>query len=426
MTKAYTGSVKSFNAEKGWGHIECAETFAIYGKDIFLLRSQLGGAVSVAKGAQLAFRIVDSGRGPEATEVRLLPAPGGNGGGAGQLHQQQHQLLAGPPGGIYSSPSYVGIIKSFNVTSGWGHIACAETQQIYGKDIFVMKSQIPGGSIEKGAAVQFCVTQGLKGPEAEHVRPLPGLVAAPQAMHALQAGLGAMPLAAMQLPLHHLPLQVGFGTLPLAVPEPAAAAAWAAAAAAQQQLAGAHGAHHSAFYGTVKSFNEEKGWGHISCAQTQAVYGKDMFVMRSALNGATVKPGDSVQFGVVMGQKGPEAAGVKVIGKAGSEADLDTEVLYNGTIKQYTEEKGWGFIECEATHQLYGKDIFIHKTELGGYIPTQGEAVQFAVQISEQGRPEATRLGLGPGRYAAMRGGACGGLRPSWAATGGKGRAAPF
>merc|ERR1719189_256406 len=31
--KVWTGSVKSFNQEKGWGHIECAETEQMYGKD---------------------------------------------------------------------------------------------------------------------------------------------------------------------------------------------------------------------------------------------------------------------------------------------------------------------------------------------------------------------------------------------------------
>mmetsp|Transcript_7988 Transcript_7988/g.24624 ORF Transcript_7988/g.24624 Transcript_7988/m.24624 type:complete len:358 (+) Transcript_7988:66-1139(+) len=357
MAQNYVGSVKSFNPEKGWGHIECSETFQIYGKDIFLLRSQLDGGV-VQKGAQVSFRIVDNGRGPEAVDVSVLHKTGG------------HGTPLAPSRGIHDN-SYVGVVKSFNPASGWGHIACGQTEEIYGKDMFFMKSQVPGGIISKGTPVQFSVTQGLKGPEAEQIRPI--ATVASSAHHMVLPGV-----------LQHMG---------------AVAAPWPPTLMSS-----------NLFYGTVKSFNDEKGWGHITCPQTQAVYGKDMFVLRSALGGSSIKQGDSVQFTVIMGQKGPEAANVKVVAPAGGEAS------YVGTIKHFTEEKGWGFIACDETQQLYNKDIFIHKNELGGYTPSVGEAVHFSVQISAQGRPEATRLswestsGYGSTRRA-----------PTWG-----GRAAPY
>jgi cold shock CspA family protein len=251
---------------------------------------------------------------------------------------------------------------------------------MYGKDIFVMKSKIPGGSITKGAVVQFAVVDGLKGPEADAVKLVPGIIGA------LQPGWSkpqqSMPQAWAQ-PMQPPPSQM-----------------------MQQMHSGGGGGPPSFsqgqpfYYGTVKSFNEEKGWGHITCPQTQSMYGKDMFVMRSALVGGPIKPGDNVAFFVQMGMKGPEALNVKVLGLEESE-----EAIYEGTIKQFAEDKGWGFIQCEETHQLYNKDIFIHRNELNGYVPAQGEAVQFAVKISNQGRPEATRVNFGPGRYAAVRGG---------------------
>merc|ERR1719491_2147518 len=76
---------------------------------------------------------------------------------------------------------------------------------------------------------------------------------------------------------------------------------------------GGAGNPNSVYFGTVKSFNEEKGWGHISCSQTHALYGKDIFVMRSALNGAAISQGDGLQFGVTMGMKGPEATNVRPV-----------------------------------------------------------------------------------------------------------------
>mmetsp|Transcript_5561 Transcript_5561/g.16977 ORF Transcript_5561/g.16977 Transcript_5561/m.16977 type:complete len:447 (+) Transcript_5561:69-1409(+) len=336
MAQNYVGSVKSFNPEKGWGHIECSETFQIYGKDIFLLRSQLDGGV-VQKGAQVSFRIVDNGRGPEAVDVSVLHKTGG------------HGTPLAPSRGIHDN-SYVGVVKSFNPASGWGHIACGQTEEIYGKDMFFMKSQVPGGIISKGTPVQFSVTQGLKGPEAEQIRPI--ATVASSAHHMVLPGV-----------LQHMG---------------AVAAPWPPTLMSS-----------NLFYGTVKSFNDEKGWGHITCPQTQAVYGKDMFVLRSALGGSSIKQGDSVQFTVIMGQKGPEAANVKVVAPAGGEAS------YVGTIKHFTEEKGWGFIKCDATKKFFNKDVFLMRSTLKGRTVKADDIVSFKVEMGIKG-PQATELTIPP------------------------------
>merc|ERR1712048_1240276 len=105
-----------------------------------------------------------------------------------------------------------------------------------------MKSQIPGGNISKGTTVQFSVRQGIKGPEAEAVRPV-------EAATNMLAPVAVMPST---LPIQYSPIVAPYSGPPAQI-----------------------------FYGTVKSFNEDKGWGHITCAETQAIYGKDMFVLRS-------------------------------------------------------------------------------------------------------------------------------------------------
>ena len=64
--------------------------------------------------------------------------------------------------------------------------------------------------------------------------------------------------------------------------------------------------------GTVKWFNEEKGFGFIS----QADGGKDVFVHFRAIKGEGFKKleeGQQVQFDIEDGQKGPQAANVEVI-----------------------------------------------------------------------------------------------------------------
>ncbi|MFV0575003.1 MAG: cold-shock protein [Vibrio sp.] len=64
--------------------------------------------------------------------------------------------------------------------------------------------------------------------------------------------------------------------------------------------------------GTVKWFNEEKGFGFI----TQENGGADVFVHFRAITGEgfrTLAEGQKVAFEVEQGQKGPQAAKVEVI-----------------------------------------------------------------------------------------------------------------
>ena len=60
--------------------------------------------------------------------------------------------------------------------------------------------------------------------------------------------------------------------------------------------------------GTVKFFNTAKGFGFI----TPDDGGKDVFVHANDLGGAMIQEGSKVEFEVVQGKKGPQAASVKV------------------------------------------------------------------------------------------------------------------
>jgi len=64
-----------------------------------------------------------------------------------------------------------GTVKWFNAEKGFGFIA----QDDGGADVFVHYSAIDTQgyrSLDEGQRVEFEITQGQKGPQAEHVRPL--------------------------------------------------------------------------------------------------------------------------------------------------------------------------------------------------------------------------------------------------------------
>jgi CspA family cold shock protein len=165
------GTVKWFNAEKGFGFIEADEG----GPDVFVHFSAIaddGGYRSLDEGQRVDYEASPGDRGPQADHVRPV-------GGAPRRAPAREEFGRdagrdrGPRGGGGGGGGGAeGTVKWFNAEKGFGFIEADEG----GPDVFVHFSAIveSGGyrSLEEGQRVEFTASPGERGLQADRVEPI--------------------------------------------------------------------------------------------------------------------------------------------------------------------------------------------------------------------------------------------------------------
>lgn len=85
----------------------------------------------------------------------------------------------------------------------------------------------------------------------------------------------------------------------------------------------------------------------------------------------------------------------------GSASHGEGQQLYNGRVKSYNPKQGYGFLECSEAKAHYGRDVFIHKAQMGellGRFVGPGTRldpaalkmyVRFSVEVNRSGMPQA-------------------------------------
>lgn len=63
---------------------------------------------------------------------------------------------------------------------------------------------------------------------------------------------------------------------------------------------------------------------------------------------------------------------------------------FQGRIKSFNQQKGFGFIECPEAHQVYGRDVFLHKAQIAEF--EIGRLVTFSVEMNKNQMPQARDL----------------------------------
>jgi len=187
------------------------------------------------------------------------------------------------------------------------------------------------------------------------------------------------------------------------------------------------------YEGTIKSYDEVKGFGFIQSEALFQVYRGDAFLHHKQKGNFIV--GDSVMFTVLLNGRGqpqaynlvpaelgvgaaagmplepsaevqavnpcrPDVNGTPAATRRSSAAaesgrPLTDAVRHEGHVKCYDAAKGYGFIASPGAYERYGADIFVYQSQIGNF--TVNDNVSFAVRLNGAGKPRAHDLRrLGP------------------------------
>merc|ERR1719321_451919 len=93
--------------------------------------------------------------------------------------------------GTTSSQEFVGEVKSFNESKGWGFVGSETVAALYGKDVLLPRRELPGGiTVTPGSTCKFKVHQDARGLSACDVEMLSIAPKSSQEMMGMGMGMG--------------------------------------------------------------------------------------------------------------------------------------------------------------------------------------------------------------------------------------------
>eukprot|EP00418_Pyrodinium_bahamense_P002337 CAMPEP_0179023420 /NCGR_PEP_ID=MMETSP0796-20121207/6920_1 /TAXON_ID=73915 /ORGANISM="Pyrodinium bahamense, Strain pbaha01" /LENGTH=848 /DNA_ID=CAMNT_0020719329 /DNA_START=15 /DNA_END=2557 /DNA_ORIENTATION=+ len=434
----YLGFIKSFSARSGFGFIACSEARARFGSDVFLHRDELQG---FAVGDIVHFRIApDAQHGtPRACELSA-PPEGMAGAWAGMADPAAAQAAQQGPSEqelleqrqeeeqLSQLQLQIGeVLRQAAEREEAERQAAAQREALAQQQQAELHQRLLQQRQQRQEEPQEAQQQELhqrlllqlqqrrqqeeqqqqEVQQEQLLQPSLALlqqqqVVLQQMSTALQRQSEATYAAQLELQLQEQPqLQAYAAQLELQMQEnPHLAAAQEAAQLAAQAEAGQQPLPHNAppdfdfgktYVGVIRSFNDAKGFGFISCDEVREALGCDVF-LHSSQRQNNEDVGDVVSFNIQPSRMGqPRARNIQAIGSVQDpDMDVDPTKVFKGYVKSYNPEKGFGFIACSETFAIYNADIFLHKHHAEGI--NVGDAVQFTIKMNLKGQPQARNL----------------------------------
>jgi len=348
----------------------------------------------------------------------------------------------GQPSGVLREGTFAGVVKQ---VKDYTFIDCSETKQMYGKDVFVLKSLASG--LRGGEQVYFTMVTNEKGqPQARDIFPArPGAGGSTTTQtpggYAL---LGPAPPTSPQFDTHnHMALLQAQAQAQQMMMVPGGFGGDMMAQQGYQQFMHQPpaGSDTNTYIGTVKSLSHK--YGFADCQQAKDVYGQDTFLLPSSLPEG-LQVGDPIQFTVTLNARSqPQACSVIALRSpqaADQSAMLAAQVvqaqqqggafndfnafsqsagvtpmaassaydapveggMYEGTLKSLSQK--YGFIECEPVKAMFGpQDVFLLASNFPEGIAI-GDRLRFALTQNAKGQPQATDVSVVGAAVGAKRG----------------------
>jgi len=275
--------------------------------------------------------------------------------------------LTYPPSKALIDRRAEGWVKSFHESKGFGFIECEELYDTFASDVFLHHSQL--GSFQTGQAVSFAVMLSKDSrPQAYDLQPLEskGGGKGKGGAAAYKGGGG----------------DGGWGAKGDASWYGKGDGGWG-------KGDGGWGGGKDAWGGGKDAWGKsDGGWGKGDGGWGGGCKGNGGSYGPSSKGGSGAKGGSK-------GGKGDDAGkSRKGSGKAGGIAFItdDAEPIgeFQGTIKSFNQNNGYGFIDCPDLKDMYGNDTFLYKKDLGSF--EVGEVVSFTAFVNSLGKPQAKGL----------------------------------
>lgn len=255
-----------------------------------------------------------------------------------------------------------GVIKSFNEVSGYGFVSSPEIAASFGKDLFLSSHQLGGFGVGSEVSCAVLLNKGK---------------------------LQAFDLAPLSAPRSRIP------------PNGKGAGPWGGGGAAWGGGAGAWGGGG----GGWDTGPEAQGWGGPirpppppwAAAPPSGGIERPSWEERHAATSSI--GGGAAACGAGAPQRTPLSAALGAVGAAPITTLLARQAKrgaggtrYSGSVKSFGQRTGYGFIACPEllVDPAFGKDVFVHAGELGGF--EVGALVSFALAQDDRGKPMAVDL----------------------------------